>query len=115
MAKPLFSHLLNFQTPTRLPYSGSLITANKTLNSGTDEVTFVDTTGGNVTVTLPAAKYNRGRQLIIVKTVAGNTCTVQTQGGDTIGYGGPGSVNLAGANSEAMLIGDGVSVWVRIV
>lgn len=54
----------------------------------TDEVVIVDTTLGDVTLTLPAA--SRGREFRVVNKVAGNTLTVLSSGSDVI-YGPPGS------------------------
>ncbi len=62
-------------------------TVTKTANytATTDDHTIrVDTTGGNVTIALPAASGNAGRMFVIKKTVAANTVTVDPSGAETI-------------------------------
>lgn len=52
--------------------------------TGADGVVLVNTTAGNVTVTLPEASINRGRRLTVKKTIAANTLTLDTIGSETI-------------------------------
>jgi len=67
-------------------YVISNISSNTTLNAATASAYFVDTTGGAVTVTLPAAASNSGK-FFLVKHVAfggANDISVARTGGDTI-------------------------------
>ena len=67
-------------------YVLSNISSNTTLNAATASAYFVDTTGGAVTVTLPAAASNSGK-FFLVKHIAfggANDITVARTGGDTI-------------------------------
>ncbi len=72
-----------------LDLSGSLVayrtlTANATLRS-TDAIVFVDATGGNVTLTLPAASTMIGKTIRIIRIdSSANTVTVQRAGADDI-------------------------------
>lgn len=60
------------------------LTANATLRI-TDELVFVDATGGNVTLTLPAASTFIGKSMRIVRIdSSANTVTVQRAGADDI-------------------------------
>ena len=57
--------------------------ANGTLASG-DNLTLVDTSGGNVTLTLPSAASVLDEQFTIKKMDAANTVTITPDGSDTI-------------------------------
>lgn len=52
--------------------------------TATDGVLAVDTTGGNVTITLPAASGNAGLVLTMKKTVAANSLIIDGNGAETI-------------------------------
>jgi len=114
MPRPLFSQLLNLKLPLRQGYNLMLTSATGTLTS-VNEVTIADSTAGTITLTLPAANLNAGRQLIVVKSVAANNVVVQRAGADTIGYGATTSLTLAAQNDKTLLISDGGSVWLRII
>lgn len=73
------------------------IVAAATVLLGTDGLVIVDTTAGNVTVTLPQARLQVGRVLAIKKRVAGNTLTVDTLGTDEVE--GASSVNWTTAGA----------------
>jgi len=45
----------------------------------------VDTSGGDVTITLPTLADNQGKKIKIVHTIAGNTLTVDGEGAETLG------------------------------
>lgn len=62
------------------------ISTNTTLSSATASAYFVDTTGGAVTVTLPAAASNSGKFFLVKNVTFGgaNDITVARTGGDTI-------------------------------
>lgn len=65
------------------------VSANTTLDAQ-DEVVFVDTTSGAVTLTLPAGAS--GRVLAIQRIAGGNNVVVQRAGSDTIRAGGSGGL-----------------------
>lgn len=71
----------------------------------------VDSSGGNVTVTLPDATANTGRYYVIKRTVAAHNVTIQPQSGQTI-EGNP-NTTLTGAGSADTIISNGTR-WVRI-
>lgn len=54
-----------------------------TVTAGVD-VVLVDTSGGNVTITLPDAKLHAGKVFRVKKMTAANTCTVAASGSDTV-------------------------------
>jgi len=57
--------------------------ANTTLTEA-DDILYVDTSGGTVTVTLPLAASTPGKEFFIKKVAAANTLTVNPAGSDTI-------------------------------
>ena len=68
---------------TRGAYS---ITSSMTLGTE-DDVVLVDTSAGDVTITLPAisdAMVRLKREYVVVKTIAANTVTIMPTGADTI-------------------------------
>lgn len=78
------------------------VTANTTLDAETDQVILVDTTSGNVTVTLPAANLmgtgtTGTRYTVKSKVNSGNKVTVATSGGALID--GAAFVDIFGLNS----------------
>jgi hypothetical protein len=76
----------------------------------------VDTSSGNVTLTLPAAaSAGSGCTFVFVKKVAANTMTIAAPGGNNIGYAGGTSVSTTSQNGKFMLTSDGGSVWVQVV
>lgn len=77
-----------------------------------DRLTYVDTTSGNVTVTLPAAATVTANTVYSVeKTAAGNTVTVEGDGAETID--GSANASLTSLYSRLDLISTG-SAWVSI-
>ena len=88
------------------------VTGNTTLNIH-DGMVLVDTTGGNVTITLPAANAfgsGWGQDLIIKRTSGGiNTLTVSAGSGDTIQ--GAASVSLVSQFSSQQIQADGANTW----
>jgi hypothetical protein len=86
------------------------VTASVTLTAN-NTVVLVDSTSGNVTVTLPDATANSGRYYVIKRTVAANKVTIQPQSGQTI-EGNPNTA-LTGAGSTDTIISNGTR-WVRI-
>jgi len=86
------------------------VTANVTLTAS-NTVVLVDSTGGNVTVTLPDATTNTGRYYVIKRTDGAHSVTIQAQGGQTVE--GNSQVTLSGAGSTDTLISNGIR-WLRI-
>lgn len=77
----------------------------------TDCVCEVDTTGGNVTITLPAiAAGNKGAMYIIKKQIAANDLVIAKTGADTIDGGG--NVTLTAQFNHRALVSDGTSNWI---
>jgi len=87
--------------PSRLSKS-----ANYTVVQG-DGAIFVDTTAGNVTLTLPAATVNEIFR--IIKTVDTNSLIIQRAGTDTIE--GATSITITGQYLTTQLYSDGSSTW----
>nr|QBK92750.1 MAG: hypothetical protein LCPAC401_03880 [Pithovirus LCPAC401] len=90
-------------------YNVTTIAANITLSN----VHFFvrgDTSGGSVTLTLPAVANNAGRQYKIVKVSASNTLSIDPNASETID-GSSATVDLAGINDHITLISDGVTGW----
>jgi len=86
-------------------------TASRTLREG-DGTVVVDTTAGNVTLTLPVAATSEGRLYTIVKKVAANTVTITRSGTDTIGYAGATSTSLSARDEQiSLLSGGSEDVW----
>jgi len=110
---PIFRHTMRLRDPQRV-YSGGIVSADTTLSSR-NEITLVDTSGGSVTVTLPAAKNCRGCQIIVYKQVAPSTVTVAAAAGDQITYAGATTVTLNSKDDKTVLIGDGINTWLKIV
>ena len=77
---------------------------------GSDDVLLVDTTAGNVTLTLPPAVSSRGQWFEVKKLVAANTVTIDGYGAETI----DGSATLAWtAQYQAYTVySDGTEWWV---
>ena len=72
---------------------------------------FCDTSGGAVSITLPAATVTS--RLYVYKTASANACTVNRAGSDTIntGIGSGTSLVINNAGSNFWLQPDGTSVW----
>ena len=68
----------------------------------------VDTTGGSVTVTLPAARLCKGREYKFKKLVAANTMTLDADGSETID--GAATVSTSTQYGNYTLVSDG-SNW----
>lgn len=79
-----------------------------------DRLVYVDTTSGNVTVTLPAAATVTANTVYSVqKTAAGNTVTVDGDGADVIN--GAASVAISNLYGRYDLVSNGVSAWTSII
>ena len=110
--EPVFSHAIRLGKRSPSTFAILAKAANFTIEQ--NDVFIIDSTAGNVTVTLPKARAARGRQLIVYKRVAANTVTVQRTAADVIGYAGGTSVNLAAQDAKLQLISDGETCWLRI-
>jgi len=73
-----------------------------------DGTILIDTAGGNVTITLPAASK---AQFLFIKRISSgiNTASIARAGSDTIE--GAASLSLVSQFSSRILISDGVSTW----
>lgn len=87
-----------------------IVNGNVTLTAS-NTVVLVDSTNGNVTVTLPDATATTGRYFVIKRTVAANSVIIQPQVGQTLA--GNTNETLTGAGSTDSIISDGTR-WVRI-
>lgn len=86
-------------------------TASRTLREG-DGTIIGDTSGGDITFTLPQAALCEGRMYVVVKKVAAGTITVAAASGDTIGYVGFPSVRLTDLDEDvSFLSGGSENVW----
>lgn len=96
--------------------NGRVVAAAQVL-LGTDGLVIVDTTAGNLTVTLPDARANVGRVLAIKKRVAGNTLTVDTLGSDEVEGGSSEAWTTAGEVRSYQSVLDvdvGTTDWFRV-
>ena len=90
-------------TPTRS------VTSSTSLNA-TDSVLFVETSGGNVTVTLPAAGASTvGRVYYVFMTGGPNLVFVARAGSDTVN--GTTQIALVGTNHGVRIIGASATSW----
>lgn len=89
----------------------NVISGSTTLDGGHGTV-IVDSTAGDITITLPQAAGHPGQYYVVHKKVAANTVTVVPTSPDTIGYGGQGSTLLSTIDAEAsFLSGGSENVW----
>ncbi len=75
---------------------------------------FVDATGGNISIALPAVASANGvpiRFNFVRKDTSSNTVSISFHSGDTLLWGGSGPISLPGLASVE-LFGDGTSHWV---
>lgn len=89
-------------------YTTQEISSDDTLTEA-DYFTAVDTSGGDVTVNLPAASVCGGRVYVVKKIAAGNTMTIDAAGADLID--GTGTKAYTNIYQSVTLISDGVSNW----
>lgn len=95
-------------------YEGIRIVSANTTLTGIDNTLIVNTSGGNVTVTLPAAasvyNANNGAGIVyqIKKASAANTLTIQGTGGETIDGGATYAITTA---NVAVTVRTNGSVW----
>ena len=86
-------------------------TDSRTLREG-DGTIVGDTTGGDITFTLPTAALCEGRMYVVVKKVAAGTIVVESSGVDTIGYAGLTGVQLTDIDEDvSFLSGGSENVW----
>lgn len=110
--EPVFSHAIRLGKRGPSTFAVLAKAANFTIEQ--NDVFVIDSTAGNVTVTLPKARAARGRMIVVYKKVAANTVTVQRTATDVIGYVGATSVNLAAQDAKLQLISDGDLTWLRV-
>lgn len=83
------------------------VTSNHTAAHG--ETVFADTSGGGVTVTLPAARAGLAVTTTNAITASGNALTVETS--DTASVGGSASVTLSNQGASREWVCDGADWW----
>lgn len=85
------------------------VTANASVGVP-DGVILVDTTGGNITVTVPDAATVKGAEIVIKRTTAGaNTLTVATGGGN---IDGTATISINVQYRAIRIKSDGANYWV---
>lgn len=83
--------------------------SNATLTAS-ERLAFVDSSGGNVTITLPAANTIQANTIVsVARTSASNTVTVQRGGSDSLDGGT--STTISGIYARKDFISDGTSAW----
>jgi hypothetical protein len=97
----------DLQTTGRLRKT-TTITSSTTLNNGYDIVLCNPSTA--ITITLPQASVNNGREYSIVNKTA-NIITINTHSGDTIDNGSTTSITLLTQYSKIKLTSDGTTIW----
>lgn len=65
-------------------YGSTRTTTSATTLMDSDDLLLVNTTGGNITVTLPLVASNLGRRFAVKKIAAGNTLTLDGNGSEQI-------------------------------
>lgn len=105
-----YYHLTQAQhTALSSSISVSTVTTNTTLTDANGTV-LVDTTAGNVTITLPNATTNTGKSFIMKRiTAGGNTLTIAT-GGGTID--GSATVSMPLQYESLTMQSDGTNYWI---
>lgn len=102
--------LVNVQFPLFDAVVQSVTKAANASLTTSERLAYGDTSGGNVTLTLPAASaVNAHTVMSVAKTATANTLTVQRAGGDTLNGGT--SVALTANGARVDLVSDGVSKW----
>jgi hypothetical protein len=93
----------------RVAWRDRRVTATEAVQPS-DDILLVDTTSGNVTLTLPLAATVRGQWYEVKKLVAANTVTLDPAGGETI----EGAATLAWtAQYQAYTVySDGTEWWI---
>jgi len=76
----------------------------------TDDVVFVDTASGNVTLTMPTAVNNGGKRIIIKRKNGSNNLTVSTTGGQTID--GSSSISIPYDYQSITLVSDNTNWYI---
>lgn len=111
--EPVFSHPIRLGK--RGPSTFAVLAKATNLAIEQGDVFIMDTTGADCTVTLPKARGNRGRMIVIYKQVAANKIVVNVTAGDTIGYGVVTTLNLVGINDRLVVISDGGTCWLKFI
>ena len=106
----LTSVVAQYQGGARVPER--TVSSNTTLDAQ-DEVVYVDTTSGNITLTLPAGAA--GRVLAIQRIAGANNIIVQRAGSDTIRAGGSGALTswtIVDGARHGLIYRSGGTEWV---
>ncbi|MBA1147416.1 DUF2793 domain-containing protein [Ectothiorhodospiraceae bacterium WFHF3C12] len=90
------------------------VSANYTVQTADEgHVLLVDTSGGPVTVSLPAASSRGGLTVAIVKASSdGNAVTVSPDGSDTVRW--QSSTQIAAQGDGTLIVSDGAANWVAV-
>jgi len=108
MPRPIFSHPTVFREQSNAVLR--TVSSSFTITSG-EPFYILDSSGGNFTITLPLCDQTKGRRIAFYKKVGANAVTLQASGSDKIGYGGGATISLNTIDSAALIVSDGVSVW----
>jgi len=108
MPRPVFSHQMVFRDDSHQVLR--TVSSSFTITSG-EQFYILDSTSGSFTITLPLCDQTKGRGMVFYKKVGANSVTLQASGSDKIGYGGGATISLNTIDSAALLVSDGVSVW----
>ena len=102
-------------TPAELPTGQEMVkfVAGNYQAQASDTVIVVDTSGGDVTISLPTATITGKRLVIAKETSDANTVTIAPFGNDTIESSS--SKTLSARWSKAVLESDGVSNWLDLL
>lgn len=76
----------------------------------TDDVVFIDTSGGNITLTMPTAVNNGGKKIIIKRKNGSNNLTVSTSSGQTID--GSSSITIPYNYQSVTLVSDNTNWYI---
>lgn len=81
--------------------------------TASDDYILCDTSGGDVTLTFPAAASNTGKTWFVKKTSASNECTLDGNGAETIDVDA--SIDLISNNASVEIYSDGTNLRVRSI
>ena len=81
-----------------------------TILSATEGTVLVDTTGGNITITLPNATSNEGKEFTVKRITAGaNTLTIDTSGGN---IDDSATISMPTLYESLTMQSDGTDYWI---
>lgn len=92
----------------RVAWRDRRVTASESVQPS-DDILLVDTTGGSVTLTLPAAGTVRGQWFVVKKLVAANTVTLDGASAETID--GAATLAFTTQYQAVTIYSDGTEWW----